>query len=122
VAENRKEDIEFAYKFGSKHIKEYEELMKRYGIEKMMGQFSDGNYGWKMENILNKDIIGRIRENEQLVKFAKKYQMTNNQFMRFRIRATSSVEGYKKEKKNLRYMVDLDTLAKEIINQDKEED
>jgi hypothetical protein len=132
VAEGRKSDVEFGYEFGSSHIKKYEELMKRYGIEKMMGQFHETktegdttSYGWKMENILDKDIIGRIRENEYLVTFAQKYQMTNNQFMRFRLRAIAGREATLRDKeatkRGVSYLIDLDDLAKEIIAQDKEE-
>jgi hypothetical protein len=133
VAEGRKDDVDFGYDCGIESLKKYEKLMKRYGIEKMMGQFNkikiEGNttsYGWKMENILDKDIIGRIRENEYLVSFAKKYKMTNSQFMRFRIRAIAGREAVlltEKEivKRGFRYLVNLDDLAKEVIVQDKED-
>lgn len=133
VAEYRKEDVSFGYDYGVESLKKYEELMKRYGIEKMMGQFNETKtegdtktLGWKMENILDKDIIGRIRENEYLVKFAKKYGMNNTQFMRFRVRA---IEGRKAAlgdreaaEKGISYLdVDLDNLAKEIMAQSEEE-
>ena len=128
TAEGRKRETEYGYD----SVKKYEDLMQQYGIEKMMGQFSEtkkkGNTtsdGWKMENILDKDIIGRIRENEYLVKFAEKYQMTNNQFMRFRLRAIAGREAALKDKegasKGISYLIDLDDLAKEVIAQDKEE-
>lgn len=133
VAEYRKNDVKYGYEFGYKNIKKYEELMQRYGIEKMIGQFDETKtegdtttFGWKMENILDKDIIGRIRENEYLVKFSKKYKMTNTQFMRFRVRA---IEGKKaalgdKEaaRKGVSFLdIDLDNLAKEVVAQSEEE-
>lgn len=134
VAEGRKNDVDFGYDYGIESLKKYEELMQRYGIEKMIGQFSEvttkgdtTTYGYKMMNILNKDIIGRIRENEYLVGFAKKYGMTNNQFMRFRIRAIAGREATLTDKdkeitkRGFRYLVNLDDLAKEVIAQDKEE-
>ena len=133
TAEGKKFDVEMGYNYGLDYLKKHEELMQRYGIEKMIGQFDETitkgdttSYGWKMENILDKDIIGRIRENEYLVKYAQKYKMTNIQFMRFRLRA---IEGRKaalgnKEaaEKGISYLdVDLDNLAKEILAQSEEE-
>ena len=116
--------------YGFNYIKKYEELMQSYGIKKMIGLLPEttnkGDYanGRNVENILDKDIIGKMREDESLVSYAKKYKMTNNQFMRFRIRAIAIREAVLKNKGTIdggkKYLINLDDLAQEIIIQDKE--
>lgn len=114
-------------------IKKYEDLMRRYGIEKMIGQFteltttSNGAIinSYKTENILNEDVLGEIRENEYLFSYAKKYNMTKNQFINFRIRAIAGREAALKDKeaaeRGTSYLINLDDLAKEVIAQDVKE-
>jgi len=123
TAERKKEEADRGYYDG---VKKYDDLIQRYGIEKMIGQFpeitTEGDtttYGYKMVPILDRDIIGKIRENDYLRSFAKKYGMSISQFMRFRIRAISAREAAIKDKeaseKGMQYLIDLDTLAKEVL-------
>lgn len=135
VAEYKKEDV-----IDQESRRYLIDLSRDYGIEKIIGSFkyeiketsenpTSGAFsytvstGFKFENILDENILANIRENSYLKSFAEKYKMTNTQFMRFRIRAISGRKAYEKEKvdEGVRYLINLDDLAKEVIAQDKEE-
>lgn len=112
-----------------------EDLVERYGISKIFGQFSFGgvetlgdftknDYSSKIVDLQNNDIFGAIRENTYLYSFAEKYKMTNSQYMRFRIRAISSsrasLERREDADKGISYLIDLDDLAEEVKEQNIE--
>lgn len=91
-------------------------LCQEYEIEKIFGQFShkwtEGNmkrYGLKTKVILsNIDPAGKEAENRYLLSFAKRYGMTNNQYLRFRL-LTSPQQG-----------ITYDEVADDSIEWDKE--
>ena len=131
AAEFTKQDLDYA-----DERKLWEGLMLRYHFSKLIGQFpyqkrwvedgvDHGEFGSNFVNIFDKDIVGRIRENSYLMHFADKYGMTNTQFMRFRLRAISARDVALSDKESAErgtgYLLDLDTLAKDVIAQDREE-
>ena len=114
--------------FSREQIAGYERMMAQYSIKEIVAKgFANleekyTTYGTRNIKILNKDILGEITENRYLLSFAEKYGMTNNQFMRFRIRAITSRKAALTDKeaaeKGVKYLIDLDQLAQEIISQE----
>ena len=106
------------------------DLMRKYQIDKIVGQFKKVTekgdttvYGWEDKVIVDADLIGERRENLRLLNIAKKYNMTNTQFMRFRILAKSSIDAYKSGKVNepgVNILRDVEEIAKEVVAEDKE--
>lgn len=111
-----------------------EKLMLNYNIDKIFGKFphsQEDDYSQSTDsnivNIIGKDAFGSIRENSYLISFAQKYNMTNSQFMRFRLRAIASREAMLHDEKaknaiekGATYSIDLDTLAQETVSENEE--
>jgi hypothetical protein len=117
-------------------LEKYLRLLHKYNIKQIIGKFRAGElekrkeigYGSGAGKVLdiNFDLFGEIGENRYLGTFGEKYKMTNTQYLRFWLRAKAGFEAQKEENKkepeektNLRYLVDLDKLAKEVIEQGK---
>ncbi|HEY4493831.1 MAG TPA: hypothetical protein VJB95_00120 [Candidatus Paceibacterota bacterium] len=110
------------------------DMLQSYGISRVAGTFSKetrietpegGATEYSTDNriLIDKDIIGERREDLALLEVAKKYKMTNTQFMRFRILAKSSSDSFKRgEFKGLPNMRlrDVEEIAKEVIAEDRE--
>jgi hypothetical protein len=98
----------------------WEKMVKKYGLEKIFGNLSeeiwDEKTGRYFETVLEPSLVEKTREENYLSGFAEKYQMTNNQFIRFHAQAMAALEAFKKYENS----VDLDALAKEIIADEKE--
>lgn len=84
-------------------------LVEKYNLDKIVGSTGPAWMGidGDKEIILEKDIIGKIREDDYMQSFADKYGMTNFQFTRFRIRILSAIDAG--------IPVDYDTIARESI-------
>jgi hypothetical protein len=110
-------DVANRYNFSGIRTANYYLAKEPNGIE-IIKQPKDASVG---------DIVGERRENAYLFQYAQKYGMTINQFMRFRIRAISSRKAYEaestrpQEERGFKYLIDLDTLATEVLEQEKEE-
>ena len=101
---------EYVTKSRENQIAMLTDLGERYGLEKIIGRFGHIGDEEKIENLLDFDLVGRLREDNYLAGFAKKYKMTNNQFMRFR----SLVKSMQAAKQS----TDVDKIAKDVATED----
>ena len=105
------------------------DLLQRYGISKVAGRFwrkhREGDKFWaggETETIIDQDLIGERREDLRLLDIAKKYNMTNTQYMRFRILAKSAIDAVKQGKikePGVKILRDVEEIAKEVVEADK---
>jgi hypothetical protein len=134
--ENIQSYMRMNYKYRKELLQKYLDFIDKYGIKQIIGKMAateeekeERLYGSKNVRLLDIDfdLVGQIREDRYLYSFAEKYQMTNTQYLRFWLKATAALEAEKQKLKNpedkrgIKYITDLDTLAKESIAEDKEE-
>ena len=67
---------------------------------------------------MDQDLIGERREDLYFLSIAKKYDMTNIQYMRFRIIAKSVLDAAKE--KGIQIIKSIEEIAQEVVNENKE--
>lgn len=106
------------------------DLLQRYGITKVAGTFfrtkQEGDSmssDYKTEAIIDQDLIGERREDLRLLSIARKYNMTNTQYMRFRLLAKSAIDAVKSgeiKEQGVKILRDVEEIAKEVVGEDGE--
>ncbi len=93
------------------------DLLRVYNIKKVIGRFSKEERGKKFSgfrtasrDIIDEDLIGKRRELFYFVNLARKYNMTNAQFLRLRVMGLSAFQAG--------VSINLEDIAKEIIKDD----
>lgn len=88
-------------------------LLEKYDLKKIIGNFggvwTDDKYSSRIVNLLGAD--NSIRQDEYLYGIAKKYEMNNFQFLRFRLLVNSAQEA--------KQSINVDSIAQEVLKLDK---
>lgn len=98
------------------------DFLDRYKIKKIIGVHSADNL-YLSENIaktiIDEDLIGQRREDLLLYDFAKRYNMTNTQYMRFRVRVKSATNVMTDDRFKEFISIYAEKIAQEVIEDDK---
>lgn len=75
-----REDV---YEFAEEDIGEFEDMAQRYGIKKIVGNFGLRGSLPKVLLSVENNLVDDMREELYLLEYAKKWRMTNSQYLRF---------------------------------------
>lgn len=103
--------------------KGWSNLIENYGLAMIFGNipydevyqkdgFTHSVHGVTVTNVLDYDLVGQIREDNFLRDFARRYQMTNWQFMRFRLLTSGA--------KDAKISTNYEQLVQELLAEDEE--